>query len=620
MLLEAGGSESIISDIPLAYQSLQQTPVDWGYRTVPQESSCFGLNEKRSKWPRGKVLGGCSTINAMIYTRGARSDYDNWVKNGAIGWSWEEVFPYFLKSEDNRDPSIAYNGYHGRGGYLTVETPQYDSALRKAWLESGGYFGYDTIDVNGPQLTGFGSPQGTLRRGARCSTAKAFLRPSKNRPNLHVIGFSQVNRILFDNNKRAVGIQFERFGISHLVYVRREVILSAGSINSPHILMLSGVGPAAHLHRLGIPLVADLPVGENLQDHIYPGGVHFTIQQPVSLSHANTFNAPNLLRYYKSGTGPLTSLGGIEGLGFVKTRYANFTEDEPDIEIHFIAGNMVADGGRAMKQYFGLKDDVWNKVYQPYVPFETFSLDPVLLRPKSRGYIRLRSANPHDAPVIDPRYLTHPEDILTMVEGMKISLAVGMSPPFKKYGAKPFATVFPGCEHYPYLGDEYLACVARSFTLTIYHPVGTCKMGGPWDETAVVDSELRVLGGVKGLRVVDASIMPTIISGNTLAPVVMIAEKAADMIRGLTLPPMKGPILPYANNQIPLAVPAAAAVKPIVKQVQHHHHHYLDDNSIINSLTSSEYDSSLASASSSSVGSEEEMMRNHLASLVAAKS
>ena len=605
LVLEAGGSESIISDIPLAYQSLQGTPVDWGYRTVPQEAACFALNEKRSKWPRGKVLGGCSTINAMIYTRGSPTDYDKWVREGAIGWSWEEVFPYFLKSEDNRDPSIAYNGYHGRGGYLTVETPQYDSLLRKAWLESGSYFGYDMVDVNGPQLTGFGSPQGTLRRGARCSTAKGFLRPVKNRPNLHVIGFSYVTRIIFDDSKRAVAIQFERFGMSHLVYARREIILSAGSINSPQILMLSGVGPASHLNRIGIPVVADLPVGENLQDHIYPGGVHFTIQQPLSLSHANVFNAANLMRYYRSGVGPLTSLGGIEGLGFVKTKFANFSGDDPDIEIHFIAGNTVADGGRGMKQYFGLKDEVWNKVYQPYVPFETFTLDPVLLRPKSRGYVRLRSANPHDVPIIDPRYLTHPQDILTMVEGMKISMAVGMSPPFKRYGSKPFATVFPGCEHYPYLGDEYLACVARSYTLTIYHPVGTCKMGAPWDPTAVVDSELKVMGGVKGLRVVDASIMPNIISGNTLAPVVMIAEKASDMIRGMTLPPMKGPILPYAKNQIPMPVPAVSKVKPIYKQT-HHYHHYLDDNSI-NSLASSEVNS---------LGSEEELLRNHLASMV----
>lgn len=246
----------------------------------------------------------------------------------------------------------------------------------------------------------------------------------------------------------------------------------------------------------------------------------------------------------------MTSLGGIEGLGFVKTRYANFSTDEPDVEIHFIAGNVVGDGGRAIRDYFGLKDDVWSKVYQPYVPFETITLDPVLLRPKSRGYIKLRSANPYDAPVIDPRYLTHPDDIMVMVEGMKISLAIGMSPAFKKYNAKAFQTVFPGCEEYAYLSDEYLACVARTFTLTIYHPSGTCKMGGSWDPSAVVDSELRVLGGVKGLRVVDASVMPTIVSGNPNGPVVMIAERASDMIKGRLMSPIRGPILPYSHSHL----------------------------------------------------------------------
>ena len=337
--------------------------------------------------------------------------------------------------------------------------------------------------------------------------------------------------------------------MSYIVYARKEIILSAGSINSPQILMLSGIGPSQHLQRLGIPVRADLPVGDNLQDHIYPGGLTFTLSHQVSLSHQNVFNVPNLLKYYQTGKGPLTSLGGVEGLGFIKTKYANFSKDEPDIEIHMIAGNLVADGGRSLRQYMGVKDEVYQKFFAPYAIFDTFSLDPVLLRPKSRGFVRLRSANPHDAPAIDPRYLTHPDDVMTLVEAMKISLAIGISPPFKRLGSKPLQTVMPGCEHYAYLSDEYLACVARSLTFTIYHPVGTCKMGAPWDPTAVVDSELKVMG-IKGLRVVDASIMPTIISGNTNAPVIMIAERAADMIRGQIMPPVVGPVISYSTNEI----------------------------------------------------------------------
>ena len=202
-----------------------------------------------------------------------------------------------------------------------------------------------------------------------------------------------------------------------------------------------------------------------------------------------------------------------------------------------------------MKEYYGLSDEVWNKVYAPYVPFHTFSLDPVLLRPKSRGYVKLRSGNPYDHPIINPRYLTKQEDVLTLVEGMKISMAIGMSPAFKKFGAKPFQTVFPGCEHYGYLSDEYLACVARTYTLTIYHPVGTCKMGLPMDPETVVDPELKVLG-IAGLRVVDGSVMPSIISGNTNAPIMMIAEKAADLIKGVLIPSQPSPIRPDYSSVI----------------------------------------------------------------------
>ena len=302
------------------------------------------------------------------------------------------------------------------------------------------------------------------------------------------------------------------------------------------------------LNVFQIPVKADLPVGKNLQDHIYPGGIHFTINKPYSISHAAAFTMPNLMKYFKYGEGPLSSIGGVEGLGFVKTKYANYTRDEPDIEIHFIGCNVISDGGRSMKDYYGLKDEIWNAVYSPYAPFHTFSLDPVLLRPKSKGFLKLRSANPYDHPIIDPRYLTDPDDIMTMVEGMKISMAIGLSPAFKKFGAQPFKTKFPGCIHYEYLSDEYLACVARTYTLTIYHPVGTCKMGLPSDPSTVVDPELKVLG-IAGLRVVDGSVMPRIISGNTNAPIMMIAERAADMIKGILLPPLRGPIRgDYSNN------------------------------------------------------------------------
>lgn len=230
----------------------------------------------------------------------------------------------------------------------------------------------------------------------------------------------------------------------------------------------------------------------------------------------------------------MTTFGGVEGLGFIKSKYVNQSDDYPDFEIHMVTGGPTSDDGQTFRRVQGFTKELWQQVYEPYVKFDTFSMYPVLLRPKSVGYIKLRSANPYDPPIIDPRYLTHPKDILAMVDAMKISIAAGLTPPYQAMKARLFETVFPGCEHYRMWSDEYLACVARTYTATIYHPVGTCKMGAASDPTAVVDPELRVKH-VKGLRVVDCSIMPKIPSGNTNAPAIMIAEKAADMIKGVNM-------------------------------------------------------------------------------------
>lgn len=536
LLLEAGGSENIFSDIPIAAATLQMTPIDWAYQTEPQEASCFGLINRRSRWPRGRVLGGSSVLNYMLYVRGNRRDYDLWAEMGAYGWSWEEVLPYFIKSEDNRDPVVAANGYHGVGGLLTVTSPPDSTPVSLAFPEAGKHLGYQNVDINGPTQTGFAIPQGTVRRGARCSTAKAFLSSARDRSNLHVLTFAYVTKVIFNEYKRAVAVQFDRFSLTHVVYARKEIILSGGSVNTAQLLMLSGIGPQDHLEALGIPVIANLPVGENLQDHIYPGGVHFTFEGKYSFVQRRIVSIPNLISYFASGRGPMTSFGGVEGLGFINTKYANKSDDWPDFEIHMVTGGPSSDDGQTFRRVQGFTKEMWKQVYEPYIKFDTFSFYPVILRPESIGYIKLRSANPYDPPIIDPKYLTHPKDILSMVDAMKISIAVGLTPPFQKMNARLIETVFPGCEHYQMWSDEYLACVARTYTATIYHPIGTAKMGAPWDPTAVVDPELRVLGGVKGLRVADGSIMPKLVSGNTNAPIIMIGEKAADLIKGINLP------------------------------------------------------------------------------------
>ena len=259
---------------------------------------------KRSRWPRGRVLGGSSVLNYMLYIRGNRRDYDKWAEMGSYGWSWEEVLPYFIKSEDNRDPAVAGNGYHGVGGLLTVSSPTDATPISFAFPEAGKHLGYPNVDLNGPTQTGFAIPQGTVRRGARCSTAKAFLYPVRDRSNLHIVTFAYVTKILFNEFKRAQAVQFDQFDrLTHMVYARKEIIISGGSVNTAQLLMLSGIGPRGHLEALGIPVVADLPVGLNLQDHIYPGGVHFTFEGKYSFVERRIVSFRNLISYFASGRG-----------------------------------------------------------------------------------------------------------------------------------------------------------------------------------------------------------------------------------------------------------------------------------------------------------------------------
>lgn len=472
-------------------------------------------------------------MNTMLYIRGNKRDFDYWEAQGNPGWDSETTLYYFKKSMDQRNPYLARDKrYHATGGYQTVQDAPYNTPLGVAFLEAALEMGYDVRDVNGEKQTGFAFYQYTMRRGSRCSTAKAFLRPVRLRPNLHVSMFSHVTKILIEpGQKRAYGIEFIRDGKKHVVKARKEVILSAGAINSPQLLLLSGVGPKEHLQQVGVPVIHDSPgVGQNIQDHIAVGGLAFLIDYPISFILDRFLNLQTALRYAINEDGPLTSSVGLEAVGFINTKYANSSDDWPDIEFMLTSSSTNSDAGTQVKKAHGLTDEFYNSVYRAIDSKDVFGVFPMMLRPKSRGNLKLASRNPLRHPLIYHNYLTHPDDVGVLREGVKAAVAFGETKAMKRFGAKFHDTPWPNCKHLPAFSDDYWDCAIRQYTMTIYHMSGSCKMGPATDPAAVVDPKLRVYG-IAGLRVIDASIMPTITNGNINAPTIMIAEKGADMIK-----------------------------------------------------------------------------------------
>lgn len=419
-----------------------------------------------------------------------------------------------------------------------MQDSPYNTPLGPAFLQAGEEMGYDIVDVNGEQQTGFGFYQFNMRRGSRASAAKCFLRPVRLRKNLHVALFSHVTKVLtHPETKRATGVQFIRNGKLQTAYATREVILAAGAIGSPHLMMLSGIGPGDELQRVGLPVVHHLPgVGQNLQDHIAVGGIAFLIDYPISVVMSRMVNVNTALRYAIGEEGPLTSSVGLEAVAFINTKYANSSDDWPDISFMMTSASVMSDGGSQVKEAHGLTQEFYDEVFGEVSNRDVFGVFPMMLRPKSRGFIKLASKNPLRYPLLYHNYLTHPDDVNVMREGVKAAIAMGETKAMKRFGARFWSKQLPNCRHLPHFTDEYWNCAIRQYTMTIYHMSGTAKMGPPTDPWAVVDPQLRVYG-VPGLRVIDASIMPTITNGNIHAPVIMIAEKGADMIKELWLTP-----------------------------------------------------------------------------------
>ncbi|KAK0095907.1 hypothetical protein PV326_007065 [Microctonus aethiopoides] len=531
LLLEAGPDENEITDVPSLAAYLQLSKLDWKYKTEPTGKSCLAMKNNRCNWPRGKVLGGSSTLNYMLYVRGNKYDYDYWEALGNPGWGYDQALHYFKKSEDNRNPYLKNSPYHSTGGYLTVQESPWRTPLVVAFVEAGTELGYENRDINGEYQTGFMIAQGTIRRGSRCSTAKAFLRPIRLRNNFHTAMNAHVTKIVIDPvSMKAIAVEFYRDGRKQIVKARKEIILSAGAINSPQLLMLSGIGPKDHLREFGIPVIMNLPVGNNLQDHVGMAGLTFLVNKPVAIVQDRLPAALVTTNYVINGRGPMTTLGGVEGYAFINTKYANESGLYPDIQLHMAPASLSSDAGAQVRKVLSLTDEVYDTVFRPIANKDAWTIMPLLLRPKSRGTIRLKSSDPFKSPAINANYFDDPADVAKLVEGTKIALKISEAKVFRQFGSRLHKIKIPGCKHLAFGSDAYWECHIRHITMTIYHPVGTAKMGPSTDSEAVVDSALRVYG-IQNLRVIDASIMPTICSGNTNAPVIMIAEKGSDLIK-----------------------------------------------------------------------------------------
>lgn len=527
LLLEAGGHPPILTEVPSFARVFYGSPVDWAYKTTPQKYAAFGQKENRVIWNSGKGLGGSSMINAMLYVRGNKKNFDDWAAEGATGWSYNDVEKHFLKLEDNRDIEELDPGFHRSGGPMTAEKIKYNPEIKNPLLNAMIDMGYEVVDSNGKRQTGIYDLQATVRNQQRCHTAKAYLGPARNRRNLDILTHAFVRRILF-RGKVASGIQFEYRGRIRSVRARQEVIVSNGAIRTPQLLMLSGIGPKDHLEQLQIPVVADLPVGKNLQDHCATNLV-YTLKKTITPVLAKNIWRLNVENYIVNRKGPLTAPNQVTLLAFLNglNTTANST-DFPRQEIYF-AEYTEFDA----KLNLNLKDEVYSKVYAPYALQPLMICFSSLLQPYSRGEITLKSKNPHDYPLINPNYYEDERDLKDVVEGMKICNAVADHPAMKEVEAKLIDTQksnFPKCEGLEGNEDEYFGCIAKQVVNTFWHSAGTARMGSRNDSRSVVDPELRVIG-VERLRVVNAAVMPKVTSGNTNVPTMMIAEKAYDMMK-----------------------------------------------------------------------------------------
>ncbi|XP_051160395.1 glucose dehydrogenase [FAD, quinone] isoform X1 [Leptopilina boulardi] len=518
LLLEAGIEEPNITNVPAFMPLLRKSNIDWNYKSQPEKNACLANNG--CNFPSGKVMGGTSSINGMLYVRGNREDYNNWSNLGNTGWSYRNVLRYFKKSERNRDEEIVYDnyGYHGTNGYQSVQRFPYVDKNLNIIQKALRRLGYESIDVNGESQLGSMILQTTSFNGQRQSTNNAFIRPiRRNRPNLFIETEAYVTKIIIDSKtKKATGVEYTVTSNNNtklIAKAKKEVILSAGAIKSPQLLMLSGIGPADELQKHNIRLIRNTTVGSNLQDHLQFVGVYAILDSNHTTDTSFDQKKMDLTLYLRTHSGPLSATGISTVVAFAQTEH-EYSDEAPDVQLCF-TGMKYSD----------------NSLSSVLSYYDAVNFYPILLAPKSKGFIRLNETDPvWGSPLIYPGYLSNDIDVSRMIEGIRKGLRLFKGSTFTKNNYKLYDVPQAPCNNFEFNSDEYWVCMLRSHTGVGAHAVGTCKMGPYDDPRAIVDPRLRVYG-IRRLRVVDASIMPVIPRGNIMAPTMMIAEKAGDMIK-----------------------------------------------------------------------------------------
>ncbi|GJQ78165.1 hypothetical protein Trydic_g2497 [Trypoxylus dichotomus] len=526
LLLEAGAPESLYAQPPSLRNILLNTPYNWGYKTEPQEKACLGANDDRCNINLGRAVGGTSAINKMMYSRGNAKDYDTWADLGNDGWCYKDVLPYFKKSEDAHLHKFDRK-YHSQGGPINVEEPLHGSALREAFLEAGQELGYKIVEANGEEPIGVAVPQLVTKGGRRSSISRAYLETAKDRKNLSVRPFSQVTQILVTpHTKEANGVKYVHKGKLYVAKSKKEVILSAGPINSPQLLMLSGIGPKEQLESVGLECIEDLAVGKNLKDHVVFVGMSFVSNETITEGDQKE----NLISWLKEGKGPLSHTG-VEALAVLKTITSQGSPDYPDIEFILIPHAMNV-GYDYVKREYNIRKELYDSIWAPNEGKSGCSIFVVLPHGKSTGTVKLHTKDPLNYPIIYGNYLTDEEqaDRDTLLAGIRKAKAFSETEAFKKLGLQLNSKPILSCANVEFGTDDYWKCAIGHLTFSISVPSGTCKMAPETDKEGVVDNRLKVRG-IHNLRVADISVVPSSLTAHTGIPEVMIGEKAADLIK-----------------------------------------------------------------------------------------